>query len=86
MSNFTQKNPFEGIGANVEKCQSNITTAIDILLIELQMNQVTHWLDLSLIYGSSEYLAKSLREHRGGLLLYQSLGLCTLSSKLNTCL
>ncbi len=35
----------------------------------VQMNQVTHWLDLSLIYGSGEYLANALREKRGGLML-----------------
>ncbi|XP_065567232.1 peroxidase-like [Artemia franciscana] len=33
-----------------------------------QMNQVTHWIDGSLIYGSSELESRSLREYRGGRL------------------
>ncbi len=33
------------------------------------MNQQTHWLDLSAIYGSKDYLAKALRLHKQGLML-----------------
>ena len=32
------------------------------------MNQITHWLDMSSIYGSSDSEAAELREGSGGLL------------------
>ena len=32
------------------------------------MNQVTHWLDLSQVYGSTAYVASKLRSHGGGLM------------------
>ena len=32
------------------------------------MNQITHFLDASNVYGSTDYIAKKLRELQGGLL------------------
>ena len=32
------------------------------------MNQITHWLDASNIYGSNEHEQEQLREHSDGLL------------------
>ena len=38
------------------------------LIFSIQNNEVTHWLDLSQLYGSSPAMARDLREFRGGRL------------------